>query len=64
MIEKNRGGPGRNQGRKPISAGENTVTISIRVTESQKEKLSRISALIGISEWVRRKIDKEVENEN
>lgn len=52
MTEK-RGGPGRGQGRKPVKHGEQTVTLSIRVTSAQREKLARL----GGAEWVRQKID-------
>ena len=49
-----RGGPGRGQGRKPVKQGEETVTVSLRVTVAQREKLARI----GGAEWVRDRIDK------
>jgi len=49
-----RGGPGRGQGRKPVKQGEETVTISLRVTVAQREKLARL----GGAEWVRGKIDR------
>lgn len=49
-----RGGPGRGQGRKPVKAGEETVTVSLRMTVSQRDKLARL----GGAEWVRQRIDK------
>lgn len=49
-----RGGPGRGQGRKPVKAGEETVTVSLRMTVSQRDKL----ALLGGAEWARQRIDK------
>ncbi len=52
-----RGGPGRGQGRKPVKQGEETVTLSLRVTVAQREKLARI----GGAEWVRDRIDKAKE---
>ncbi len=52
--ETKRGGPGRGQGRKPVKTGEETVTLSLRVTLPQREKLARL----GGAEWVRAKIDK------
>lgn len=52
-----RGGPGRGQGRKPVKQGEETVTLSLRVTVAQREKLARL----GGAEWVRGKIDKAKE---
>lgn len=54
MSETKRGGPGRGQGRKPVKTGEETVTVSLRMTVSQRDKLSRL----GGAEWVRRKIDR------
>ena len=42
MSEAKRGGPGRGQGRKPLKEGQETVTLSIRLTEAQKAKLQRI----------------------
>ena len=53
-MNANRGGPGRGQGRKPIKNGQETVTVSLRMTESQRDKL----ALLGGAEWVRQRIDK------
>ena len=55
--ESKRGGPGRGQGRKPVKQGEETVTLSLRVTTAQREKLERL----GGAEWVRGKIDKAKE---
>lgn len=49
-----RGGPGRGQGRKPVKQGEETVTLSLRVTVAQREKLERL----GGAEWIRSKIDR------
>ena len=49
-----RGGAGRGQGRKPVKQGEETVTLSLRVTVAQREKLARL----GGAEWVRQRIDK------
>ena len=57
MQGANRGGPGRGQGRKPVKQGEETVTISLRVTVAQREKLARL----GGAEWVRGKIDRAKE---
>jgi hypothetical protein len=56
---KQRGGPGRGQGRKPVKAGEETVTVSLRMTEAQRAKLARL----GGAEWVRQRIDKARETE-
>ena len=53
-MNANRGGPGRGQGRKPIKNGQETVTVSLRMTESQRDKV----ALLGGAEWVRQRIDK------
>ena len=49
-----RGGPGRGQGRKPIKEGEETVTVSLRLTAAQRDKLARL----GGAEWMRQRIDK------
>lgn len=54
MNEKQRGGPGKGQGRKPIKQGENTVTVSLRMTAAQRDKL----VWLGGAEWVRQRIDK------
>ena len=48
-----RGGAGRGQGRKPLSPDQETVTVKMRMTEGQKEKLSRL----GGPKWVRERID-------
>lgn len=48
-----RGGPGRGQGRKPLVDGEETVTVSMRMTASQRDKL----AALGGASWVRGKIN-------
>lgn len=49
-----RGGPGRGQGRKPVAEGQQTVTVSLRMTAAQRDKLARL----GGAEWVRQRIDK------
>lgn len=54
MTEMKRGGPGRGQGRNPVKQGEETVTVSLRMTPEQRAKLARI----GGAEWVRTRIDK------
>lgn len=53
-AEAKRGGPGRGQGRKPVKQGEETVTVSLRMTPEQRAKLARL----GGAYWVRTKIDK------
>ena len=53
-MNANRGGPGRGQGRKPVKQGEETVTVSLRMTPEQRSKLARL----GGAEWVRARIDK------
>lgn len=50
-----RGGAGRGQGRKPITQGEETVTVSIRITTSQRAKL----ADLGGAAWVRQQIEEK-----
>jgi hypothetical protein len=44
----------RGQGRKPLSPEDHTVTVSLRMTQAQREKLT----LLGGAPWVREKIDK------
>ena len=34
-----RGGPGRGQGRKPVAEGEPTITVSLRMTAAQRDKV-------------------------
>lgn len=55
MVEakQQRGGPGRGQGRKPVKPGEDTVTVSLRMTPAQRDKLSKL----GGAGWVREQID-------
>jgi hypothetical protein len=54
---KKHGGAGRGQGRKPLVAGEETVPVTIRMTDTQKQKLKRL----GGPKWVRAQIDKATE---
>ena len=56
-MNTQRGGAGRGQGRKPIKEGQETVTVSLRITELQRRKL----ALLGGAKWVRKNIDREKE---
>ncbi len=51
------GGPGRKQGRKPITEGERTLSTTLRMTERQRDKLSRL----GGAGWVRKRIDEAPE---
>lgn len=53
-TQTNRGGAGRGQGRKPLKAGEGTVTVTVKMTDGQKAKLARL----GGAPWVRARIDK------
>lgn len=50
---KGQGGPGRGQGRRPVQHGERTVTVSLRMTERQRERLREM----GGAGWVRDRID-------
>ena len=59
MSEAKRGGTGRGQGRKPLKEGQETVTLSIRLTVAQREKLERL----GGAAWLRDRIDKAKEPE-
>lgn len=53
-TKNKRGGPNRGQGRKPVKAGEETVTMCLRMTLGQREKLARLGGAV----WVRSRIDK------
>jgi hypothetical protein len=57
MCAAKRGGLGRGQGRPPVKAGEETITVSLRMTPAQREKLSRL----GGAKWVRERIDRAKE---
>lgn len=57
MESNKRGGPGRGQGRPPVKAGEETVTVSLRMTPAQRDKLK----LLGGAKWVRDRIDRAKE---
>jgi len=59
VSEAKRGGPGRGQGRKPLKEGQETVTLSVRLTVAQREKLERL----GGAAWLRDRIDKAKEPE-
>lgn len=48
-----RGGAGRGQGRKPIKQGEETVTVSLRMTATQRAKQARL----GGGAWFRSAVD-------
>lgn len=51
-----RGGAGKGQGRKPLKPGEDTVTVSLRMAQSQREKLQ----LLGGAAWVRAQLEAAV----
>lgn len=53
-MNSKRGGAGRGQGRKPIKKGQDTVTVSLRLTVEQRTKLEAL----GGAAWVRKRIDK------
>ena len=59
MSEAKRGGLGRGQGRKLLKEGQETVTLSVRLTVAQREKLERL----GGAAWLRDRIDKAKEPE-
>ena len=58
-----RGGAGRGQGRPPVKAGEVSVTVCLRMTEGQRDKLERLGKAEGSgkAEWMRQKIDRAKE---
>ena len=49
--------PKRPQGRPPVKQGEETVTVSLRMTPAQREKMDRL----GGAKWVRDRIDRAKE---
>lgn len=53
-MNAQRGGPGRGQGRKPLSKDEPTVPVVIRMTASQRDTL----LALGGAKWVRHQIEK------
>ena len=53
MNKETRGGPGRGQGRKPLKAGDPTVTVLIKMPTSTRENLK----VLGGSAWVRAQIE-------
>jgi hypothetical protein len=54
QAKPSRGGAGRGQGRKRLQEGADTVPVSIKMTEPQRDKLRRL----GGAPWVRARIDK------
>jgi hypothetical protein len=54
---KTHGGPNRNQGRKPISDTDQTITFCMRMTETQRKKLENL----GGAKWVRDRITRAKE---
>lgn len=55
-AKKKRGGPGRGQGRKPLS-DKPSVQVLIRMAPEQRDKYQRL----GGAKWVRKAIDDEPE---
>ncbi|MBK7424515.1 MAG: hypothetical protein IPJ48_16340 [Propionivibrio sp.] len=53
MIDTKRGGPGRGQGRKPLSPDQPTVVVTMRMTQAQREPCG----LLGGAAWVRRQLE-------
>jgi len=54
-----RGGPGRNQGRKPLATDTPTVRINLSLTAEQRDKLKRL----GGSGWLQKQIDAAILDE-
>lgn len=52
-----RGGAGRGQGRKPLAADEETVSVTLKMTARQRAKLAHL----GGGKWVRKQIDEAIE---
>jgi hypothetical protein len=42
----------RGQGRKPVKAGEDTISLTIRVTKGQREKLERMGGAAAIRAFI------------
>jgi len=59
MTETKRGGPGRGQGRKRVADDQDTIIVSLRMTERQREKMRRLGGAV----WVRECIDRASEPE-
>jgi hypothetical protein len=53
----------RGQGRKPVKAGEETVSVTIRIARSHLNKWIRLSTKAGIgrAEWFRDRIERAKE---
>jgi hypothetical protein len=53
----------RGQGRKPVKAGERTVSVTMRLAESHVAKWERLSAKAGVgrAEWFRDRIERAKE---
>ena len=49
-----RGGANRGQGRKPLAQGEETIPVTVRLTETQRDML----VALGGPKWVREQIEK------
>jgi hypothetical protein len=47
----------RPQGRPPVKPGEPTVTMCLRLTQAQRDKVAKL----GGAEWVRQRIEKAKE---
>lgn len=48
------GGPREGSGRPPVKPGENTIIVSVRMTQAQRAKLDQLGGAV----WVRARIDK------
>lgn len=58
-----RGGSRKNAGRKPLVEGSQTVVLTIRMAETQKDKLGKLATHEGVTEaeWIRKRIDRAKE---
>lgn len=53
-LLRGRGGAGRGQGRKPKEISDAMKSVSIKMTDAQRAKLTKL----GGAPWVRERIDK------
>jgi len=55
-VKKQHGGPGRGQGRKPLTDEERAVVVTVRLTPARRDKLRRLGA-----HWLAKAVDRAKE---
>ncbi len=55
-MKKQHGGPGRGQGRKPLTDEERAVVVTVRLTPARRDKLRRLGA-----HWLAKAVDRAKE---